>query len=959
MGGRMASRCAWVCVLFAGAVAAMAARPAQAAFQPVDMRAVVNMGWQDDKAGDGQGGWTDQGGTDMRGMETGRRTLLGIPFDVIDPATNGGKAELTLGSKKFPAGPMDVTLPVNAAARSIYFLHASAWTGGQMATYVIHYADGTSAEIPIIAKEEIADWWGPKNGPKYRVAFHMPNLATDDVGMYVFGWDNPSPDKPIKSIEFKSADENGIVVVAAVTLSSDPVKLPAPEDVPVPDYLKSDEDTIDWSQWFPVEQMTDPFKPTPIDQSANLDAPAGKHGFMKNVDGEFVFEDGTPVRPVGAMMSPYDPKKERADYYAHWMAKYGFTMVRIGHLVTGPGSDSVVDWKQPDTGHLDPEVMDRIDFFIAKLAERGIYTRPTMLWYRKMKEGDGVYIPDEIKEQAKKDKAEPLLNSMCITFFDPKVMQANIDLEVAIMTHRNPYRDNKMWGEDPAIAQTEVTNEDSMFFYTVDSIPDYYKQELTRVWCDWLLKKYGSQEALSKAWGGHLDADESLKEGTVKRMLIWEFNNVPAEKLGRAQDQLRFYYELANNYFNKTKDALRAAGVEQPLCGSGWQGVGVGYWTEIYSNVPGMDYTDRHHYWGGGPSWQVLPGLEFKDVAALTKPETILKLGTERVITMPYGVSEWASVLPDQWRLEAAPLMAFYGNCLNGWQMPMHFAISLGGFDGDSGFTQLMKWSWPVNTATTLCQYPALSQVIRKQEIEQGKPAFIRNISEAEVFGAQPLKNAAVEFETSGPYAMSESAGVNARSLAAIYATAVGKVGIDFSREDKPDYSIDLTKYIDLEKKQIRSADGQLYWDYGTGYVTANTPLFQAAVGFLDGVPVELADCYIVTGNVIASILVSSWDGKPISESKHILITAVGRSRNTGETYTRGGRRLLTLGTEPVLLEGVKGGVVIKHSGTCTVTALSPHGYKTVDVQPIYRDGTVTIPMDGKDKAAYYDVEFE
>jgi hypothetical protein len=75
--------------------------------------------------------------------------------------------------------------------------------------------------------------------------------------------------------------------------------------------------------------------------------------------------------------------------------------------------------------------------------------------------------------------------------------------------------------------------------------------------------------------------------------------------------------------------------------------------------------------------------------------------------------------------------------------------------------------------------------------------------------------------------------------------------------------------------------------------------------------------------------------------------------------YSRDGRRLLTLGRPPVLLEGIRGTVTLKRTGRCSVTALSPHGYKTVDVQPIAGDGTVTVPMDGKDRAAYYDVRFE
>ena len=55
-------------------------------------------------------------------------------------------------------------------------------------------------------------------------------------------------------------------------------------------------DTLEADQWFPVDVIEDKLEPTPIAQSAQLDAPAGKHGFMKTVDGRWVFDDGTPER---------------------------------------------------------------------------------------------------------------------------------------------------------------------------------------------------------------------------------------------------------------------------------------------------------------------------------------------------------------------------------------------------------------------------------------------------------------------------------------------------------------------------------------------------------------------------------------------------------------------------------------------------------------------------------------
>jgi len=947
-------------MLLAAPVPAVAA---ESGCKVIDLKPIVNMDWRDEVWGDGKGGWTDQGDTDMRNIEVGTKTFCGIPFEVIDPAKNGGKAVLTLKSKKFAPGPVTATAAAGLKARSLYFLHASAWTGGHMATYIVHYDDGTSAEIPIRAKEEICDWWGPAHGAKYRVAFHVPNAKTDDVGMLVFGWDNPNPDKLIKSIEFKSEMADGIVLVAAATASDKPVSLPDPKDIPEADYLKSDLDTLDKGQWFPVEVVPDKFEDSPIDQAAALDAPAGKHGFMKTAAGRWAFEDGTPARLVATMQGTPRDKKE-SEYQARWLAKYGFNMVRIGHLVTGPEDGSAVDWHEADSRHLNAKTMDQLDYLVAELAKRGIYSRLTMLWYRKAKKGDGldgfdesVAYADQKAKRTRKPGEEATFDTVGSTFFDPKVMELNIELEKAIMTHKNPYRDNKMYGEDPAICQIEVTNEDGVFFWTIDGMPPFYQKRLDRAWADWLLKKYGAEEKLREAWAKDLAAEEKLADGTVKRLLIWHFDgHVPKEKFPRARDQLRFYADIESGYFNKTKDALRAAGAKQPICGTGWFGIGAGFYPELYSNVPGMDYIDRHHYYGGGPGgWQILQGMPFNDESALTKPECILKLSQERVLGLPYTISEWANVLPNQWRLEAVPLMAFYGSCLNGWDAPIHFACEGGG----GGFSRFLKWMWPIGEPSTLCQYPALSQVIRRGDVKEGPEAFVRNLPETKLFSAEPLKDVAIKVDISGPYEMSSAQGVNARSLAAFYAAAVGKTGVQFPKEDKPDVSIDLTKYLDMQKKEIRAATGELYWNYGTGYVTADTPRTQAAVGFLANVPVKLGDCEIRTSNRIASVLVTAWDGKPLKESKHILITAVGRSRNTDMAYSRGGQRLIAIGKSPVLLEGVRGTVALSRTGKCTVTALTPYGYKTADVTPQVEAGKITIPMTGENKAAYYEVKFE
>ena len=127
------------------------------------------------------------------------------------------------------------------------------------------------------------------------------------------------------------------MIVTAVTLSDKPAVLPDAKDIPAPDSLKSDVDTLDPTQWFVVEPKRDTFQPTCIDQLVHLDGPAGKHGFQKTVNGKWVFDDGTPCRMV-ATMGNAPSTKAQAVFLARWLAKYGFTMVRVGHLITAPAT---------------------------------------------------------------------------------------------------------------------------------------------------------------------------------------------------------------------------------------------------------------------------------------------------------------------------------------------------------------------------------------------------------------------------------------------------------------------------------------------------------------------------------------------------------------------------------------------------------------------------------------------
>ena len=98
------------------------------------------------------------------------------------------------------------------------------------------------------------------------------------------------------------------------------------------------------------------------------------------------------------------------------------------------------------------------------------------------------------------------------------------------------------------------------------------------------------------------------------------------------------------------------------------------------------------------------------------------------------------------------------------------------------------------------------------------------------------------------------------------------------------------------------------------------------------------------------------FDNLPLAESKHILITALARDKQTGARYNPDGTRLESAGTAPLLLEPVQATLTFTGAKPTSVTPCDPNGVpmsgKTV---PIAADGSFTI--DGTYRAYYYEVK--
>ena len=135
--------------------------------------------------------------------------------------------------------------------------------------------------------------------------------------------------------------------------------------------------------------------------------PAGKHGFLTRSGSHFAFEDGTPARFWGTNFNGGScfPEHDYAEKMAKRLAKIGINLVRFHQLDAEWNTPNIFQFTKgawmENTQSLDPESMDRLDYFVHCLKQEGIYIYMDLLTYRRFRTGDGVASAKDLPDAAK------------------------------------------------------------------------------------------------------------------------------------------------------------------------------------------------------------------------------------------------------------------------------------------------------------------------------------------------------------------------------------------------------------------------------------------------------------------------------------------------------------------------------------------------------------------------------
>lgn len=185
----------------------------------ISLTPAANMAFADEIAGDGKGGWSDQGpNNDLKALPLGIKSFDGIYFNIANPKENDGKSCVVVSANpSLPFKPTSAPIPVNKKLKRIIFLHTGAWMGKEntlVGKYIIKYASGRTLEIPLTTGEEIADWW---NAPGQKISkgqcVWSSKNGSSVIGAFAYSWKNPRPNDEIKSITAESFGKAAIGVL--------------------------------------------------------------------------------------------------------------------------------------------------------------------------------------------------------------------------------------------------------------------------------------------------------------------------------------------------------------------------------------------------------------------------------------------------------------------------------------------------------------------------------------------------------------------------------------------------------------------------------------------------------------------------------------------------------------------------------------------------------------------------
>lgn len=766
---------------------------------------------------------------------------------------------------------------------------------------------------------------------------------------------------------------------------------------------------------FPFVIPGDDASQSATDFSALNGKAAGADGFVRIKDGHFVTDAGRlRIWGVNTCFGANFPSHAEADAAAAHMAKLGINAVRMHHHETGTPPRGLLAPPKDGKRAMDPEMLDRQDYFLDQLHKHGIYADLNLHVGRAMTAAEGFVAGSEALRDFRYDKF--------VLYFEPRMRAAFKEFCRDYLGHVNPYRKLRR-ADDPGIAVVEITNENS--FSTLGlpvalRLPEPYRTEFLRQWNAWLAQRYASTDALKQAWGAGFEppGPEVCKlDATADKLGAWRFN------MGR-DGKMRAVFNEAGP--NAATPAVHVA-IDKPCTGVGNElllpnlklEAGRAYTLSFHvrASAPRKLHYDVSRQ--GKPDWNSAGltadeaiGKQWQHIARSFRVTDVPEGGLRIAFKFPGAGDLWFAgmqlrrggperIIADDQKLEARNLSFPPQSSVPAMRDLKEFMVEV-----ETGFitelTAFLKKDLGVKVPITASQItyhgaPIVAETCDFVDIHAywqhphfpGKPWDPENWTVANTpMEREPAKNCMSERATwrifGRPFTMSEwnipaphDYAASCVPFGALFCALQDWDGVfffDYNSDNKhwnadgitgffsfvghthklagmaafanmyrrgdlapltgqiaggltnrPNAALAFTKLIGISAnapateavkpentKCLASPGGNVVWDATDAehpWVQVNAPASRAAWGMIANRKLELGSLKLDIGTVerdYAVICLTSLDGKPLEQSKRMLLTAMGTAENTGmvwnEKRTSVGRKW---GKGPALLSGI------------------------------------------------------
>ncbi|MEE3179480.1 MAG: hypothetical protein VX317_07335, partial [Verrucomicrobiota bacterium] len=612
-------------------------------------------------------------------------------------------------------------------------------------------------------------------------------------------------------------------------------------------------------EWFPFIADDDPFsKDSVIDVSRLVDAPAGKHGFLKREGDRLSFEKAAqPIKFWAMGSSPGGMSPRQMKQAAKWYRKHGVNLVRQ-HTVLG------VTGLMDARGEFDKAKLDRYDRWFAAMREEGVYSTWSIIYphhqalLQKHDDYDPAFFAEMDRMDGRHDGNRQALVLNDFVNIDRRLQDVALKYFRKLLEHRNPYT-GLAYKDDPALAILEFQNESNLFFHTLNGMflgkaPLFAKMMRKRFFA-FVKNKYKSKDAVARAWDNKWSPRDRWDEGELglQGAYHWGADGPLHEYRGqfrRTGDYIEFLTRVQREYYSRRQKEVRDLGFRGVTVTTAWHAGGpAASMANLFCDTA-ADMIDRHNYSGGGAGGHVITEGKVSNQTHLDKPgRGLFNLALFQVEDRPFGISEWIMSPPAPYKAEAAPLFAFYGMGLQGWDASYHFSCGQSRY-GD-GWPNLSKYA--SHTPHYMGQFPALAFAIHNNHVREGAVVKARQLTDKELFAGKDVLGQA---RSAGSHDLKKLAS-NPTTPTELF--AIGRLTIGFSGKPPP-ARLDLSRYWDQGGKILRSTTGDLVWDYGNRIVEVRSAKTQAVIGFAGGRAFDLPGARVTVKTPFVSLILTPLD---------------------------------------------------------------------------------------------------